>query len=452
MLKTYREILSLPGAFKFSTAGFLARFPMALMGIAQILMVSTLYGSYTLAGQVAAASVIAFAMGAPVLARLVDAFGQARVMIPSLVISGLALIGLIGAAMIHADPLWLYVFTMIGAATSGAMGSMVRSRWSGVVKSAAQLHTAFSMESTLDELVFMTGPVLATVLTTSVHPTAGLMLAVTLLVGGGLWFLSQRDTEPAPTRSTGTSSTSGSVMLQPVMIALALIYVGAGAMFGSIDVATVAFTDEFNQKSLSGVLLGIFAAGSMCAGLLYGARTWRFPLWKLFVAGVLALAVGATIIGFVSTIPLMGLVMFITGFSISPTMINVTSMVQRAVPSHRLTEGLTWMSTAMNIGVSLGAAVAGRTVDHSGSFGGFSVVIVSAWAMVVVTIVAVPVLRAASKPRRHRLPVQVGSRRLGLDKLWRFRRNLPPRTEVHAKEVDITETKPPAGPQNDCAP
>lgn len=401
---------------------------MAIVGIAQILMISTLYGSYTLAGQVAAASVIAFAIGAPVLARLVDAFGQARVMMPSLAVSGLAMLGLIVAALLHANPLWLYLLTMVGGATSGSLGSMVRSRWSGVVENPAQLHTAFSMESTLDELVFMTGPVLATVLTTGVHPTAGLMLALALLIGGGLWFLSQRDTEPAPSRLKDSPSTSGSVMMQPVMIALALIYVGAGAMFGSIDVATVAFTDEYNQKHLSGVLLGIFAAGSMCAGLLYGARTWRYPLWKLFVTGVFALAIGVTIIGFVETIPLMGLVMFITGFAISPTMINVTSMVQRAVPPHRLTEGLTWMSTAMNIGVSLGAAVAGRTVDHSGSIGGFSIVIASAWAMVIVTIVAIPVLRAASKPRRHHLPVQVRSRRLGLNKLWRFRRNLPPRT------------------------
>lgn len=425
MLKTYREILSIPGAFKFSAAGFVARFPMSVVGISQILMISTLYDSYALAGQVAAASVIAFAVCAPILARLVDAYGQARVMIPSITISGLALTGLIIAGVLRADPVWLYVFTMIGGATSGSLGSMVRSRWSGVVQNPAQLHTAFAMESTLDEVVFMVGPVLATVLTTHIHPTAGLVLTLVLLVSGGYWFLSQRDTEPKPSGTDSASAQTGSVMTQPVMLALALTYVGAGAMFGAIDVATVAFTDEFGLKQLSGVLLGIFAAGSMVAGLLYGAKTWRFELWKLFVVGVAALAFGVTAIGFATSIPVMAIVMFVTGFTISPTMINVNSMVQRAVPPRRLTEGLTWMSTAMNIGVSLGAALAGRSIDHSGSFGGFTVVIGASWVMVLVTIIAIPVLRAASKPRRHRLPLEVRSRRLGISRLWRPRQGTP---------------------------
>lgn len=420
VLNSYRDILSIEGAWKFSLAGLIARFPMSIVGIAQILMISTLYGSYTLAGQVSATNIVSYAIFAPVLARLVDKHGQSKVMFPAVTISAVALMGVVVAAVMQAPPIFLYVLTAISGAFSGSLGSMVRSRWSEVVRTPAQLHTAFSMESTADEFVYMTGPIIATLLTTGVSPIAGLLLAIVLATTGGYWLLSQKATEP-PTSDASDVSHKGSVMRKPVMISLAIIYIGAGAMFGSIDLSVVAFTEELGVKSLSGVLLGIFAAGSMLAGLLYGARTWRFPLWKLFVGGVIALALGATLIGFAKSIPGMAVIMFITGFTISPTMINVNAMVQRAVPPRRLTEGLTWMSTSMNVGVSLGSAVAGRFVDDAGVRGGFAVVIMSAWAMAVVTILTSPVLRATSQKRKPRLPLELRSRRLGLGSIWNRR-------------------------------
>lgn len=420
MLNSYRDILTIAGAWKFSLAGLLARFPMSIVGISQILMISTLYGSYTLAGQVSATNVVSYALFAPILARLVDRYGQARIMIPAVTISALGLSGVIVSALLQAPVILLYIFTAIAGAASGSLGSMVRSRWTNVVQTPAQLHTAFSMESTIDEFVYMVGPIIATMLTTGVHPMAGLGLAIVLAMGGGYWFLSQKQTEP-PIVDHTENQPKGSVMKQPVMIALAVVYIGAGAMFGAIDISVVAFTEALGQKPMAGVLLGIFAAGSMLAGILYGARTWRFPLWKLFVAGVFALAVGATLSAFATSLVGVGIILFVTGFSISPTMINVNAMVQRAVPSRRLTEGLTWMSTAMNVGTSMGSAIAGQMVDKSGYKGGFSVVISFAWAMFGVTLISIPFLRETSRKRRAHLPLELRSRRLGLGRIWKRR-------------------------------
>lgn len=396
MLKNYREILTIPGAWQFSAAGLIARFPMSVVGIAQILMITALYDSYTLAGQVSAASIISYAIFAPLLAKLVDRYGQAKIMGPTLGICVAALGLLIGAALFKADPLWLYLFTSIAGASSGSLGALVRSRWTLVVKTPSQMHTAYAMESTIDEFVYVVGPVLATLLTTGIHPVAGLVLAISCIVFGGTWLLSQKSTEP-PAGATHVSGPQTQVILHPLIIALGLVYLCAGTVFGSIDVAVVAFTEELGNKTMAGVLLGIFAAGSMVAGLLYGSRTWRYPLWKLFVGGVLTLAIGSTLITFSNTNLTMAITMFITGFTISPTMINVNTMVQRTVSASQLTEGLTWMSTFMAIGVSLGAALTGRIVDHAGSSGGFNVAIIAAWAMVFITLAAIPVLRKASK-------------------------------------------------------
>jgi len=84
MSSTYGRILRIPGAAPFSIAGLLARFPMSMQGISTILAVQVLYGSYSAAGIVSAANIVAAALGAPVLARLVDEHGQSKVMLPAL--------------------------------------------------------------------------------------------------------------------------------------------------------------------------------------------------------------------------------------------------------------------------------------------------------------------------------------------------------------------------------
>ena len=102
MATSYNAILTRPGARAFTSAGLIARFPMSMVGISTILAVEELYGSYTAAGLVSAASFVALAIGAPILARCVDRYGQSRVMLPAVLISATSLAGLIAAASAHA--------------------------------------------------------------------------------------------------------------------------------------------------------------------------------------------------------------------------------------------------------------------------------------------------------------------------------------------------------------
>ncbi|NLF05243.1 MAG: MFS transporter [Actinomycetales bacterium] len=396
VLAPYRAILSLPGALAFSLAGVLARFHMSMLGLGIVLMVSTLYGTpergdYAMAGRVVSANVIAFAICSPQISKLVDRFGQARVMRPAVVFSGVSIAALVAAATAHSPEWVLYIFAVLAGAAGGSIGALVRARWSYLVKDPAQLHTAYSLESVLDEFVFVVGPVLATVLATSVAPQAGLIVAACAIVGGGLFFMAQKASEPPPRGRTAEREPS--VLRAPGLLVVAAIFIGIGAIFGATDVATVAFAEEQGQKAASGVILAVFAGGSFLGGLLYGARQWASPLWRRFVLGVLALGVGVSLFFVVSTVWLLAAAMFVVGFAIAPTLINGNGLVQQFVRPTQLTEGLTWANTALTVGVAAGAPFAGQFIETSGSHGGFQVVVYAGVLAVVITLLAARSLR-----------------------------------------------------------
>ena len=395
MLKPYREVLSRPGALAFSSAGVLARLPMSMVGIGIVLMVSEIYGSYGLAGRVSAVYVIAHAVCSPQIARLVDRHGQARVMRPALAVTALGLVGLIATARAEGATWLLYLTAVVTGAAMGSVGALVRARWSHVLTDPRHIHTAYSLESALDELVFIVGPVLATVLATGVEPTAGLVVPIVAVVVGGLLLFAQKGTEPLPTVRDGRRSQH--VMRSGGMVVVAVVFVCMGAIFGATDVATVAFAEEQGNKAAAGGILAVFALGSMISGLGYGARHWVSPLWRRFTVGMVALAAGVSLFFLVTSIPMLAVVMFVTGFAIAPTLVSGNGLVQQLVPRGQLTEGLTWVGTALGFGVSFGSSIAGAMIDRSGSHGGFLVVVASAGAAVVATLASVRTLRAGAR-------------------------------------------------------
>jgi len=80
--------------------------------------------------------------------------------------------------------------------------------------------------------------------------------------------------------------------------------------------------------------------------------------------------------------------LFVAGFAISPTLVAAISLVEQGVPTARLTEGITWVTSGLATGIAPGAAVSGAVVDATSPSVAFAVPVVSgaftvvvAWAM-----------------------------------------------------------------------
>jgi MFS family permease len=371
VLAPYRSLLATPGSKAFTAAGFVARLPISMLNIGIVLLVEAATGSYAIAGAVAATFAVVQAAASPQLARLVDRLGQARVTLPMLAVHLSGLVALILLTQLGAPSWTLFAAAAIAGVATPQIGSLVRARWAHLVSGTPRLHTAYSFESVVDELIFIVGPVLVTILATGVSPAAGIGAAMIFVGAGTLLFALQRGTEPEP--SGRTRGNAGSAIAVPAIRVLALAFVALGAIFGSVDVATVAFADEAGRPAAAGLVLAVFAVGSMISGLAYGAVRWRSSLRRRFLVTVVALAVSAMLLVLVPSIPLLVPFAFVVGLSISPTIVAAMGLVESLVPARQLTEGLTWATTGVGFGIAIGSSLAGRVVEASDARAGFAV-------------------------------------------------------------------------------
>ncbi|CAN5582899.1 MFS transporter [soil metagenome] len=366
MLTTYRRILSRPGTARFSATGLVARLPISMVGLGIVLLVEDATGSYGLAGAISGVALLANAGFAIQQGRWLDRFGQARVLPPAITVWGVSLALLIASVEVDWPLAVTFAMAVLAGAALPSVGSCVRARWAHVLSDPGERQTAFALEAVADEAVYMIGPVLVTLLATAVHPVAGLGAALLSGLGGTYAFSVQRATQP-PAAPVVTHRRDRAPMPWATVLPLTLVSLSLGTLFGAAEVATVAFSEERGAKSLVGVLLALWALGSLIAGFATGAIAWRQPPLQRLRVGALAMMLAMAPLGLIGSMWVMGVVLFVAGFAIAPTLIATMSLAEASVPPSRLTEGLAFLQTGIVAGVAPGAALAGLVIDAHGA-------------------------------------------------------------------------------------
>ncbi|MER6916382.1 MFS transporter [Streptomyces sp. NPDC000594] len=372
MPSSYRAIFAAPGARSFSVAGLFGRLPLAMMGIGIVTMVSQLTGRYGVAGALSATGALSMAFLGPQISRLVDRHGQARVLRPAALLSTAAVAGLLICAMQGAPTWTLFVFTAASGCVP-SVGSMVRARWAEIYSAEPRLlHTAYSWESLVDEMCFVCGPILAIALSTSWFPAAGPLVAAVLLLIGVYWLTAQRATEP-PAHPVVAGERGQSAIRLPGLQVLVITFVAVGVVFGAVDVVSVAFAEEQGNKAAAGVVLGLYALGSAVAAVVFGMLHLKGSAPRRWLIGVTAMALSIIPLQLAGSLTSLAVALFVAGMAIAPTMVTTMALVGQHVPRSSLTEGMTWVSTGLAIGVAFGFSAGGWAVDAVGAEAGFVV-------------------------------------------------------------------------------
>ncbi|MEU4151370.1 MFS transporter [Streptomyces sp. NPDC026659] len=366
-LTTYRSLFTRPGTAAFTLGNLIARLPMGMFSVSAVVMIAGARGSYALAGAVTATGLAATGLAGPWTARLTDRYGQARIAVPATLTAVAGSLALLLCVHFGA-PDWTLFAAYAATAATPNIGGLSRARWAHLLRDDPDaLHTANSFEQAADELCFMLGPVLASFLTGTLFPEAGTLIGAALLLTGMLMFTAQRATEPPPT----PRSTAPSPLRTRAIPTLLATFLATGAIFGSMEVVTIAYADAQGHRAAAGAILALQAAGSCAAGLLYGslrptASPSRLLPWCLLAMTALMTLPWLTTTT-LHTLPPLAAALLLAGMATAPTMVTAMTHLQTHTPPDRLNEGMSLAVTSLLTGIACGSAMGGWAVEHTSS-------------------------------------------------------------------------------------
>lgn len=369
MRYSYRKLFSIPGAIQFCAAALLGRLPAGMIGLAIILPLSKLTHSYTIAGTVAAFTMIGMALSAPFSGRLIDRYGQGKILLI------FALLNLIWTSALMACVYFgvsLGILCLIGAlagASRLSTGTLSRTRWAYVTKTLdpslrkSALQAAYAFESIIDEIVFISAPILVTLLCINVHPLAGLLCCLVAFVSGAVSLAIQRRTQPLIASLPEKQSSAMSISGLQIMFA-AVLFIGMSA--GAVEVIVVARLDALGSRPLTGLLLATLSLSSMLSGFWYGARSFKLSEPSLWIRCMGLLVAALVPFVFAEHLIILTLTLFIAGLAIAPTVISGQVLTERILPTALKNEGMSIVVTAMIFGMAFGGWLSGMLIDIIG--------------------------------------------------------------------------------------
>jgi predicted MFS family arabinose efflux permease len=370
-MSTVKAIASVPGALRLFGLSIAARVPLTMLSIALLAHARHLTGSFAAAGLVTGAYGVALGVGGPALGQLVDRHGQTSTLLASASVSAV-LLGVVAMLPPGAPfPVLVGLAAGIGLATP-PLGACLRTLLPGLLPDPGSLRAAYAVEASASELTWVSGPPLALGLGALWSTGAALVFAGAVLLAGTAAFAAQPASR-AWRPDHGAARARGGSLRAPAMRTLVVVLVAVGALFGAVEVAIVAAADGLGSAAAAGPLLGIWGAGSLLGGMLavrlgggaHGAAGLSLVLGALTAGHLLLVPAAGNVLA-------MGAVLLVAGAAIAPTYATVYAMVDRAAPEGTATEAFAWLATAVEIGASAGAGLAGALADGAGPAAAFA--------------------------------------------------------------------------------
>ena len=367
-VRSYRELLSAGDARRVVSWGLLARMPMGMSALALVLLVRSEGGSYATAGIVSGTYAVASGAGSVVGGRLVDRRPPAPVVITYAQPNGTALAVLLAHAHARVAEPVLVTATLVAGLLAPPVGPTIRMMWPAMLPRPELRSTAYALEATIQELIFVAGPLIVAVLAASFSASAGIVAAAVACVAGTIGFTATpavRARRPDPSHDR-----SGQHVLEALVPwgirRLLMLGIAYGVAFGAAEVSMPAFAEAHGGRALGGIALATFSGGSLIGGVVAGAAASTGPLNRRLQAISAAFVIVLIPPLLAGSITQMAVVMFIAGLPIAPSVAVAYNMLERAAVAGTQAEVFGWMSTAVTVGIAVGTAGGGALIAHTG--------------------------------------------------------------------------------------
>lgn len=364
MVSRYRALLSVEGVRRLLISSVLARLPLGMSSLAILLYVRARGDSFLAAGLAVGAFTAASAAVAPLQGRLLDRFPQRRVLLPCAVGETGLLLVLIAVGQAGVSPAVLVVLAGLAGTLLPPVSACVRALWPLVAPDSATREAAYALDATTQEIIWTVGPMIVAGVTGLVSAAAAVAASAAITLFGTLLFA---DSPLARKwQGAGPRAARGGALASPGLRGLLVAVALTGMVIGALEIGLPALAAHLGSPSAAGLLLAVWSFGSLCGGVLYGARSWvrslgarherlLLGLFVLLAPLLLARSLGAAIA-----------LSLLAGLGLAPIFSCQYMLVGALAPRGAIAEAFNWHVAALVAGIAAGSALSGALVDAVG--------------------------------------------------------------------------------------
>ena len=351
-MATYMQVLSRPGVLRVVSSQLFARFPFGLMSLAFVLHIQQISGSYALAGLALGLETVGVAVSGPLLGRWMGGWGVRRTLLVSAGISATTIF-VIGLAPLPAEV--LAILCLVVGLSSPPIQSAVRTIYPMLVE-RKQMGTLYALDATLQEVIWIFGPVTATFIAAFTNTTVGIVVMGVIQIIGAIWFSSNREIRSVEIPKS--KRRLGGVLRSRIVVSNAVIGALLIGSFSGVEIGTVAV---FTDKATAGIIVGVLSLGSLLGGFLFGHRSrtrWALSRYLLVVFVGFAMVFIAP-----DSAIWVSIAWFIAGLGIAPALGLLGAIIGASVKTADAPEAYGWVGSGQMIGYAGAAAIAGFSID-----------------------------------------------------------------------------------------
>ncbi|TWE10221.1 MFS transporter [Rudaeicoccus suwonensis] len=357
---SYRNLLTQPGVPRVMALADLGRLGYAMLPLLFLFTIADGSSSFTTAATAMAGFGFAsFTM--PAKGHLIDRFGQPRSLTAMAALSGAALltVAVIDITKTSTPPVVWIVLAVVVGLCAPPLGPSVRAQWRRIAPD--HLDSAYALDATIEELLWLLGPALAGVLISTAPPAVGLLLVPPVLMIGAIglatsqWRPPQQRMNPAESSASNTRPVAMNRRLWPVLITM----LGTGLGGSLLIIGIAAAANHRGHRVLAAVADVALGVGGVVGGVVWGklrrtARAGRSMKVLLLISGSAALLVAVF-----KDSPVTVAALILAGAASAPIWVVAYQAADDAVATAKRTEASTWVTTIANLGTSAGTAVGG---------------------------------------------------------------------------------------------